>query len=339
MFEAKLEAANVIKKVLEAAKELVTDANFECNDEGLNLQAMDNSHVALVAVKLQKDGFKQYRCDHAMPLGVNLGSLTKVLKCAKDDDEVTLRADDNADVLLLKFEAKNTDRVAEYEMKLMDIDTDTLGIPDTEYDAKVSMPAGEFQRICRELSQLGESVRIEVTKEGIRFNSEGDIANGSVLLKPTDGGSGRYAKNGSSSKENKVKKEKGEDEEMEDDEGGSTKGGDEERKPSRAEEEEEPASEREEEEESSKKRKRKGDASSGKAKKTKTAEDEDVVSISVAQAVSLSFSLKYLVNFAKSTGLTSLVELKMSADVPLLVSYEFEQGTIQYYLAPKIGDD
>jgi len=338
MFEAKLEAASVIKKVLEAAKELVTDANFECNEEGLNLQAMDNSHVALVAVKLKTDGFKQYRCDHTMPLGVNLGSLTKVLKCAKDDDEVTLRADDNADVLHLKFEAKNTDRVAEYEMKLMDIDTDVLGIPDTEYDVKVSMPATEFQRICRELSQLGESVRIEVNKEGIRFNSEGDIANGSILLKPTDGGS-QYGKNGTSSKQTKpkVKKEKtDEDEEMEEDDGGSIK--EENEKPSREEEEEEPASEREEED-SSKKRKRKSGSSGGKAKKAKTDEDNDTVSISVTQAVSLSFSLKYLVNFTKSTGLTNLVELKMSADVPLLVSYEFEQGTIQYYLAPKIGDD
>jgi hypothetical protein len=39
-----------------AIKELVTDANFECNEEGINLQAMDNSHVALVAVKLDAVG-------------------------------------------------------------------------------------------------------------------------------------------------------------------------------------------------------------------------------------------------------------------------------------------
>jgi proliferating cell nuclear antigen len=71
------------------------------------MQAMDNSHVALIAVKLDKDGFKSYRCDHPMPLGVNLTSLTKVLKCSKDDDLVTLRAEDNADVLSLKFEAKS----------------------------------------------------------------------------------------------------------------------------------------------------------------------------------------------------------------------------------------
>lgn len=90
-----------------AIKELVTDANFECNEEGLNLQAMDNSHVALVAVYLEAAGFKRYRCDRPMPLGVNLSSLTKVLKCAKDDDECTLKAADEADVLNLVYEAKS----------------------------------------------------------------------------------------------------------------------------------------------------------------------------------------------------------------------------------------
>jgi proliferating cell nuclear antigen len=68
---------------------------------------MDNSHVALVAVQLEASGFKKYRCDRPMPLGVNLSSLTKVLKCAKDDDLCTLKATDDADVLNLTYEAKS----------------------------------------------------------------------------------------------------------------------------------------------------------------------------------------------------------------------------------------
>ena len=68
---------------------------------------MDNSHVALVSVKLLANGFKRYRCDRPMPLGVNLTSLTKVLKCAKDDDICTLKAADEADVLNLVYEAKS----------------------------------------------------------------------------------------------------------------------------------------------------------------------------------------------------------------------------------------
>ena len=68
---------------------------------------MDNSHVALVSVKLRADGFKKCRCDRPMPLGVNLNSLTKVLKCAKDDDLVTIKATDDADVLSLTYEARS----------------------------------------------------------------------------------------------------------------------------------------------------------------------------------------------------------------------------------------
>lgn len=71
------------------------------------LQAMDNSHVALVAVLLKEEGFMKYRCDRPIPLGVNLGSLTKVLKCAKDDDVVTLKAGEEGDVLNLTYEGRS----------------------------------------------------------------------------------------------------------------------------------------------------------------------------------------------------------------------------------------
>ena len=68
---------------------------------------MDNSHVALVGVKMTPDAFIKYRCDRPMALGVNLGSLSRVLKCAKDDDLCSLHADDDADVLRLTYEAKS----------------------------------------------------------------------------------------------------------------------------------------------------------------------------------------------------------------------------------------
>lgn len=232
MLEARLEQAVLLKKLLDcmfiilqihillilnlAIKELVTDANFECAEDGIKLQAMDNSHVALVAVELGANGFKKYRCDRPMPLGVNLNSLSKVLKCAKDDDQVTLKAGDNNDVLNLLYESPTTDRVAEYEMKLMDIDVDALGIPDTDYDASVHMSSAEFARIVRDLSNLGESVKIEVTKEGVRFSSEGDAANGNVLMKHSDEAARKYndkeeGSGGESSKKGKGKEKKEED--------------------------------------------------------------------------------------------------------------------------------
>ncbi|TEB26747.1 proliferating cell nuclear antigen [Coprinellus micaceus] len=370
MLEAKLQEAGLLKKLLDAIKELVTDANFECNEEGINLQAMDNSHVALVSVLIQAAGFKRYRCDRPMPLGVNLGSLTKVLKCAKDDDICTLKAADEADLLNLVYEAKNSDRIAEYEMKLMDIDSDQLGIPETEYDARVTLPSNEFSRIVRDLSLLGESVRIEVSKEGVRFASEGEAANGSILLRQTEGSiSGgkivALSKDGEDDGEVKEEDDEEENEDDDEDEEGSKKkkkskgkkekkvkkeDGDEDEEMGDVDEdgEEEQDDESEDEEESNgKKRKKKASSSSKPAKKAKTSkskkgdDDDDTsgVLIEMNQHVSLTFSLKYLVNFSKSGSLANKVQLMMSNDVPLLVAYEFDQGHIRYYLAPKIGDD
>ena len=58
-------------------------------------------------------------------------------------------------------------------MKLMNLDQEHLGIPETDYAAVVKLPSGEFQRIIKDLSQFGESVVIACSKEGVKFSAAG----------------------------------------------------------------------------------------------------------------------------------------------------------------------
>lgn len=58
-----------LTKVVEAIKDLIEDANFDCNSSGFSLQAMDSSHVSLVALSLRADGFEHYRCDRNVSMG------------------------------------------------------------------------------------------------------------------------------------------------------------------------------------------------------------------------------------------------------------------------------
>jgi proliferating cell nuclear antigen len=118
---------------------------------------MDNSHVALVSMMLKAESFSPYRCDRNIALGVNLSSLTKVLRAAQAEDILTIKADDAPDVLNLVFESSENDRLSEYDLKLMDIDQEHLGIPDTEYASTITMPSTEFRRICFDLMALSES--------------------------------------------------------------------------------------------------------------------------------------------------------------------------------------
>lgn len=144
-------------KVVDAIKDLVQDCNFDCNDSGVALQAMDNSHVALVSMMLKAESFSPFRCDRNIALGINLSSLMKVLRCAQNEDILTLKAEDAPDVVNLVFESSESDRLSEYDIKLMDIDQEHLGIPETEYAATITMPSAEFQKICRDLMALSES--------------------------------------------------------------------------------------------------------------------------------------------------------------------------------------
>ncbi|CDS82000.1 probable proliferating cell nuclear antigen [Sporisorium scitamineum] len=287
MLEARLREAVLLKKVLDAVRELITDANFECSEDGIRLQAMDNSHVALSAIELRTDCFEEFRCDRPMSIGVSLSSLGKILKGANNDDVLSLKKSDDGDTLQMTFESPKSDRVGEFEMKLMDIDSEHLGIPDTQYDAVVKMSSGEFGRICRDLANIGESVKIEVSKEGVSFSAEGEIGAARMTLKQ---GSGTAV--------------------LADDDGDDD---DEDAKPA--------------------KKKRKQDAGSS------SSGGQVPVKIEMQQAVNLTFSLKYLSNFAKAAPLADEVQLHMSNEVPLLCEFGFENGYVRFYLAPKLSED
>jgi proliferating cell nuclear antigen len=44
------------------------------------------------------------------------------------------------------------------------------------------MPSAEFTRICRDLSQFGESITFACTKEGIKFSASGDYGSGEFFI-------------------------------------------------------------------------------------------------------------------------------------------------------------
>jgi proliferating cell nuclear antigen len=184
MFEARMTEGGMLKKITEAMKDLVTEANFDCSTTGISLQAMDSSHVSLVALLLRADGFDHFRCDRNISLGINLTSMGKVLKCCNNDDIITLKSDDQADSMTFMFENQAADRISDFELKLMDIDSEHLGIPDTDYKSTVKMPASEFQRICKDLAILGDTVTIAIGKEGVKFSVAGELGSGNMTIRP-----------------------------------------------------------------------------------------------------------------------------------------------------------
>lgn len=149
---------------------------------GISLQAMDSSHVALVALTLGVNGFEAYRADRAMTLGVSITNLAKVLKLAGNDDKIILRAEEDTTTLQIIFENARADKRTEFSLNLITLDSEHLGIPETSYTSEISMNSFDFTKLCRELHQLSETVTIEASLTYVKFSIDGEVGNGTIQI-------------------------------------------------------------------------------------------------------------------------------------------------------------
>lgn len=299
MFECTLTSGDLFRKIVAALSDLVEQGNFMVDSNMISFQGMDSSHVSLVALQLTESGFEGYRCDHDQCLGIQFSALNKILKCMTAKDSLSIQARDDGDVVSFIFESPDSKRYSNFELKLNDIDQEQLGIPQTEYATTIKMPSAEFQRICRDLSAIGDTVTISVTKDGVKFSVNGDIGSGDMTLKGLINASGLK-------KKKQVKDEADAETQMDCEE----------------ETNDVPVANIDDDDEDC------------------DGNLDNAVMITLEEMVTQTFSLRYLNNFTKATGLSDKVTLRMGAEVPLEVEYKIADfGSLRYYLAPKIDDD
>ena len=183
MLEACLRQGSLFKKVFDAIREMVPEVNLECTATGIQLQAMDSSHVSLVSLDLKENAFEAYRCDRARSLGLNMAAVAKVFKHCGNDDAVIIRHVDDQDKMSFVFEAAGEDRVSDFDLKLMSIEQEHLSVPESEFPAQITLPSKQFQRICNDLGQFSDSLTIEASHKLIKFSATGDMVGGNVTLR------------------------------------------------------------------------------------------------------------------------------------------------------------
>eukprot|EP00922_Rhytidocystis_sp_ex-Travisia-forbesii_P028615 GHVS01041984.1.p1 GENE.GHVS01041984.1~~GHVS01041984.1.p1 ORF type:complete len:270 (+),score=30.69 GHVS01041984.1:237-1046(+) len=189
MLEARLVQGSMLKRLFEAIREMVSDVNLDCDESGINMQSMDSSHVALVSFKLTDALFDSYRCDMNRTLGLNINNVCKVFKACGVNDSVVMRCEDEGDSIQFIFENDKEEKMSHMELKLMQIDQEALGVPESEFDCVVLMPSKELAASAKFYSEFSDSLTLSIDKNDVRFTCKGDIGGGSTVYKPVEGDS------------------------------------------------------------------------------------------------------------------------------------------------------
>merc|ERR1712232_446777 len=109
-----------------------------------------------------------------------------ILKMCGPTDSLKVRWQSGADVVGFQCESGGDDRIADFDLKLMQIESEHMEVPEQHYKVTAKMPSAEFQKICGDLKEFGETMQVKASKEGITFSVQGDVGAGNVMLKPRE---------------------------------------------------------------------------------------------------------------------------------------------------------
>ena len=178
--------AGLLKRLVDSIKDLVTDVNLVVTPKGISIQAMDNSHVALVSLELEASGFMQFKCQApSMELGISVGAFAKVLKLAEMTDEVEMKSGNTN--LMLKFKNTKTQKDTEFEMTLVHAEEEQLSVPSNDCESFIQLPSAEFSRTCTQFHAMSETLTIQTLNTGILKLAVdgGDLGSGEIKFTPS----------------------------------------------------------------------------------------------------------------------------------------------------------
>ena len=75
----------------------------------------------------------------------------------------------------IRSDAKKT--TTQFQLKLLDINENRIEVPSQDMTTVTTMQSAEFQRMCRDMSNIGSTIEIIRDKNILKLKCEGDFAN------------------------------------------------------------------------------------------------------------------------------------------------------------------
>lgn len=188
-FHAKTVQSSIFKTTVEALKEIITDGNLVLDESGISLTAMDPSCTVLVSIKLDSENFELYECMHKQIIGVNTTNLFKLIKTMTGSDTLTLFIEeDNPNDIGIKIENAEKNSVTTFRLNLLDIDQEEIKIPAATFESVITMPSVDFQKYCRDMSNIGDVIDIKSIGQQLILSCQGDFASQETIIGQNQGG-------------------------------------------------------------------------------------------------------------------------------------------------------
>ena len=186
IFNIQTVQSGAFRILIEALKEILTDTNLIIDNSGIKLIATDNSKIVLIHMKLLSENFEHFVCNEKVKIGINMNNLFKLIKTMGNNDILSLfmtKNETNKLGIQIHNESKNSQTL--FKLNLLDISEEEIKIPPAEFETELTLPSSDFQKIIRDMTNIGDSIDIKSYGDNLILECKGDFATQETILNET----------------------------------------------------------------------------------------------------------------------------------------------------------
>ena len=174
---------NQFSHIFKNLKNISTDVEMHVKKEGIYIQGMDSGHVCLFELLLKSYWFNEYKFDgQPLRLGINCELIHKVIHCKEEHQNISLRTKSGDKLYITLYPREGQTGIKkEFELPLIDIDSELLDVPDVDYDADIEIVSQDLSNLISQLSLFGKDISVKCG-ENITFKGSGELGTMSAIM-------------------------------------------------------------------------------------------------------------------------------------------------------------
>lgn len=148
--------------------------NLVFEKKQIYIQCIDNSHVAIMELRIPDAWFSRY--DHSaaanITIGINVVLFHRILASREKNQQIHLLFAEGEDTLAFHLTSENkTEFDKHFEMPLIDVDAEIMEIPVIDYQAELSLSSSHFYGLVHQLKMFGDTMDIQCSEDRIMLAS------------------------------------------------------------------------------------------------------------------------------------------------------------------------
>ena len=158
------------KSIINAIGEIVEDAMFICNNDGITFRGMDPTHISLLDITFPKSSFEELEST-ATFFGVRTNEFKNILSSANDNDILELQIEDEGNLKVLI----NGTLSMTFTLKLLEKTETNTAVPKVKSNSKISLSPSTLTRIITNLEKVSDYITIKSFPDRVEFSGKGDV--------------------------------------------------------------------------------------------------------------------------------------------------------------------